>query len=141
MKDPLSACYASIYTALNGAGIWADRVSPDVGDPARGRPYVVFSYAAGGALNWTRNADAGLLIDVICVAETLADALTAAAQISAALDNKGQLDGGPVVGDSEWRIQTITLEEKVHFTEPILSNTALLTHSGGRYRFIMGSLV
>lgn len=142
MKDSLSACYAAIYGALSQAGaVWGDRAYPDTSDGAHGRPYVVFAYAAGGPARWTRNPDANYMIDVICVAETLQDALTGAAQIEAALNNKGRVDGGTVIGDSEWEIQTITNEEKVHFTEPILSNTALLTHSGGRYRFIMRSLV
>lgn len=141
MTDALNTAYKSFYGALNVPGkVWADRMYPDNADASYGRPYVIYGFSAGGALNWTRGRDAGFLIDVVCVADSLGAALQGAGEIAALLDDQGYVDGGAVIGDSEWRIQTITLETKLHYTEPTEEMTSIITYSGGRYRVIMRSL-
>lgn len=148
-ESDLGVCYIGLRSTLIlqtpvpvwGSRVYADSIPQTVNGSPVVRPYVLMSYAGGGDNNGIVSNDPELLIDVLCVAETTADALAGASEIRRRLDDSGQRDrrtnGYAVSGDVTWMISTVTHDRRLHLVETIDNGATKLYHSGGRYRVQM----
>lgn len=139
-EEALAALYRAVNSRLAAAGnIWGTKVQADWMTADVARPYVVFTWAAGGSRNRLRKRDADLVLLVQCIADNGADALLGSHQIAEALDDQGSQDDTttPLDAGSHWVITTSTQEEKAH--RAALENAADYFASGHYYRFIMES--
>ena len=143
IDSDVGAVYAAYRTALtDGAALWGTKAYADdvprntSGGVAVTRPYVIYSFAGGGDASDINQPDPDLLVDVIGVADNVADALLMAQQIRERLDDHGELDATMLAGSSTYMLKTITHEMRIHFIERALG-TLPIFHSGGRYRNIL----
>ncbi len=144
MSGDLSTLYTGIRTALiatvPAAPSWGTKAFADFapknadGTVAVTRPYVVYGYSGGGDESFALKADPNVVIDAICVADSLAAALSGAQEIRERLDDSGEQDLKHTVGgDATWHITTVTQELRIHLVEQV-SGTTQIYHSGARYR-------
>jgi hypothetical protein len=132
----LYAVYRAIRTRLTaGAETWGTRAYPDQAPAGAARPYTVFSFAGGGELNAIRAEDSALLIDILCVAESMAQAMSGAARIAALFNDQGSQDRPitPLSGGTEWTISTVTQEQAIHLIENV-EGAQQIYIDGARYR-------
>ncbi len=143
MTGDLSTLYTGIRTALiatvPAAPSWGTKAFADFapknadGTVAVTRPYVVYGYSGGGDESFALKADPNMVVDVICVADSLAAALTGEEEIRQRIDDGGEQEAGRVAGNGQWTVKTVTRETRIHLVEQV-SGTTQIYHSGARYR-------
>jgi len=126
MADALDSLYRAFKRQLDGAALWGDDVYPDVAPPDAARPYVVFNNVEGGDTNRYAHESNSFMIDVKFIVENDYEAgKQGAALISDLLKDKGYQDiddsgnHGPVAGDSDYLIKTITRGKRIHILDDL----------------------
>ena len=132
---PFATVKKAMLEALRGAGIWGDQVYGDfIPASAGARPHVLVYFVNGISPKQRLMGDALLSVGVKCISEDdEATAVAGADQILALIDDQGKQDGGTILGDSTWEVQTITQDEFVHEVEQYSSEDAvdtILYHEG-----------
>lgn len=119
MSDALSTLYVSLHDRLRDASdVWGVRVFPDEAPALADMPYCVISYIDGGENNSVKPRAADFRVNVRVVAANMLDAMEGATAIALLLNDSGEQDNGPVTGDDNWRITTITQGRRLHDYDP-----------------------
>lgn len=135
----LSTLYTSVYNALAGDPLWANRVYPEMVPAQIVRPYVVFFINTGRERNDLKRNDAQFTMTVKCVSLQMAEAMDGADRIAALMNNKGSQDGGTITGDASWVVTTIQQMRVIQQVERI-DNDKPLYHSGHMFDIMMEAL-
>lgn len=134
--DSLGALYKALQTRLNSSGdVWGTRVYADVAPAGTARPYVVYAMAAGGEINTRIKQDAEYVIMVRSITESAAQAFSAAARISALLNDADYGSALQLSGGADWYILHTLQEQNIYRVE--LVDGTWVYHSGYRFRIRM----
>jgi hypothetical protein len=132
----LAALYRAVQTRLAGSGeAWAARASAEIASAGTVRPYVIYSFHAGGESNDHVGKDARITLVIKCVADTMAVGLAGAARISELFNDADQSRAGALSGGAYWIIKTSTQAQVVHYVEMI--DGKQVHHCGHRFVFNM----
>lgn len=135
-ETALAALYRAVGRRLvENPELWGDRAYPDLAPEGSGRPFVLYAWAAGGELNQLVKQDAEIVLTVVCAANTLAQAFTAAGRISALLDDADISSTLALDGGAAWQILSVNQEQIVHLVERV--DGAWVYREGHRFRFRM----
>lgn len=138
-EDALGALYRAVHQKLyNASAVWGTSIFPDSVDVSVTRPYVVYTYAAGGETNEVKRPDATYVLRVVCYADTLQTAMEGAARITWLLNDQGVQDqpASPLSGGTDWEILTSTAELRVHIKDTF-SGVRPIFQEGYQIRFKM----
>lgn len=132
----LYALYQAVFRRLTAADeMWGTRVYPDLAAAGTARPYVVYGWAGGGALNAVGRQDAEFVLTVKCVAAELATAMAGAARLSALLDDADRGSAAALDAGSAWVVLHSKQEQAIHLVEMV--DGVRVYHAGYRFRFRM----
>jgi hypothetical protein len=137
-----AALFRALRSQLMASGqLWGARVYANLAPAGKKTyPYVIYSHVAGGERNRIKARDAELVLLVKVISDSLAEALSAAAQVEALLNDQGNQDAAshPLVpgSSSEWSVLTATAEVAVIYQE-MFANAQPVYHVGSQYRFVM----
>lgn len=137
--DGLDALFSMLRARLNGAGVWDDRVYQDGAVASAINPYVVFFWAAGGAIEATFGSEVEeYVISVKVVADKIGDANLAPSQIKASLRKQGtqQTTTNPLNGGDDWEVVTCFVERAISIYDPYAA-VKPVWHRGNQYAFRM----
>lgn len=97
---------------IAAGGVFDDRVFLRYAPSGTQKPYVVMVIAGGGESNQRKYADAELLLQAVCYADTALDSTGGAQTIDETLNDKGEQDtsSSPLSPSGEWHILTVSGE-------------------------------
>ena len=120
-----------------GAAVWDTHIYSGSAPARAPKPYVVFSFGAGGRAYKARTKDALITIDAVCVANDLATALAGADMLSQLLEETGSQDFGSnkglLSGGEWWEITTVTEQEHIAMDERINDGAEVIYHRGAQF--------
>ena len=121
---------------LTGSPIYGNRVYAELAPANTTMPYVVMSIVSAISNTLTQREDrVEILIQIKCISNTIADAITGALDIDERVNQQGSqnYNGGALVGDSTWGITTIFPDIEIKLTEYV-DNKPTVHHVGKQYR-------
>ena len=146
--DALDSLYKAFTRQLKGATPWGDEVYPDAAPSWAVRPLVVFNNVVGGDTNRYAHESDSFMIDVKCIVDDdYETAKLGAAMISALLKDKGYQDldddgnPGPVAGDSDYLIKTITRGARIHILDDLEKTGKYIYYSGHTFTVEMEEII
>lgn len=150
MSDALDSLYKAFKKQLDGNLPWGVEVYPDAAPDWGGRPLVVFNKVTGGDTNRYAHESDSFMIDVKCITDgenAAQEAMTGAAMISALLKDKGYQDidddgnHGPVAGDADYLIKTITRGDRIHILDDLEKVGKYVYYSGHTFMVEMEEII
>lgn len=123
MSNPVTALYEWLNTRLSSEPNWNGRVYAHFAPSNVARPYVVWhTVSVLNTKSRVINRDLAAVLQVMCYADTMAEALNLSAQIVEVLHNQGTQDvWGTEQRSREWLIKTVT-EGNITVTSEIRDN-------------------
>lgn len=103
------------------------------------RPYTVFFASSAENTRQQKKTRVNALLVVKCVADTLARGFEGADALDAILHGSGALQSGAIVGDSAWRITTITQVGHINTVEQY-EGVEPIYHVGYEYEIVMEAI-
>lgn len=149
MADALDSLYKAFQSQLEGAIPWGDEVYPDAAPSWAGdRPHLVFNNVVGGDTNRYAHESDSFMIDVKCIVDNdYETAKNGAVMISELLKDKGYQDldedgnPGPVAGDSDYLIKTITRGNRIHILDDLEKIGEYVYYSGHTFTVEMEEII
>lgn len=133
------AAYRGLRQRLTSSpsSLWGAHAYGSRADSKAERPYVVYSIASSVQGDLTNEEE--LIIDVVCIADSVEQSMMGAAALDALVNEQGSQDRGcttPLPTGAVWDCRTITREQTTHI--PFVTETNEERYqTGGRYRFSM----
>ncbi len=150
MADALESLYIALQAQLNNNLPWGTQVYPDAAPSFGERPLVVYNNVVGGDTNLLAHESNSFLIDVKCITDgegAADDAMKGAAKISELLKDKGYQDlddegnPGPVAGDTDYLIKTITRGNRIHILDNLEKKGEYVYYSGHTFTVEMEVII
>ncbi len=148
MADALDSLYRAFQAQLAGAIPWGDEVYPDAAPGDAVRPVVIFNNVVGGDTNRFAHESDSFMIDVKCIVDNdYETAKNGAAMISELLKDKGfqdideNGDNGPVAGDSDYLIKTITRGNRIQVLDNLEKKGTYVYYSGHTFTVEMEAII